>query len=209
MPDILSRLAVANGSHESFHSTRSSPGDGPTGQKTPDIDTAALQAAGVSVYDVDTYLNDPNIQLLLEEAVGTKKGKASSSRKDLSTSSSSTAVKPVQLGGPKTSHHVKLLYEICQSSGLQAEFEIEGDQASFGGSISINGETIRTDDKWRSKKEAKEGLAEKGMELVREMAQNARPKAAATADPQVNWIGRLLGKKLPKVRRPRLLFEQR
>jgi len=201
MPDLLSSLAAANGSNESFHSTRSSPAELTPHQKTLDV-----HSAGLPVYDADAYLNDPNNQLLLQDSVTAKKGKTSALRNDSSTGSGASSTEPIQLEAPKTSHHVKLIYEICQSSGLQLEFEIDGDQLGFGGWVSINGETIRADKIWRSKKEAKEGLAEKAMELARNLAQKpksapvtaAAAAAAATVGPQANWVGMLLGKKTPE-----------
>ena len=197
MPDLLSSLATANGSNESFHSMDSSPATSTPNQKPLDVHSAALQAAGVPVYDFDAYMNDPNNQLLLQDTVTAKKGKTSAPRNDLSTVSGSSSTEPVQLGAPKTSQHVKLLYEICQSSGLQLEFKIDGNHSGFGGWVSINGEKIEADEVWRSKKEAKEGLAEKGMELAHRLAQNPKsvPVAAAAVGHQVNWVGNLLGKK--------------
>lgn len=200
MPDMLSPLAAANGLHESFHSSHSSPPGTHTEEKPANTHTAALQAAGLPVCGVDEYLDDPNNQLLLQDAVTSKKRKNSGLTNDQSIGSPSSAAEPVPLGGSKTSHHVKMLYELCQSCGLQLEFDIGGDQLSFfGGSVSINGESVHSDQRWPNKKEAKEGLAEKGMELARRLAQNGKPAAAAAAtEPQVNWIGRLLGKEAYK-----------
>ena len=209
MADLLSSLAAANSSHESFHSTHSSLAAATINQKGPDVHTAALQAAGLPVYDVDAYLNDPKNQSLLHDLIATKKGKASTSRQDSCTGSGSSSTEPVQLGGPKTSHYVKVLYELCQSRGLQPEFEIDGDESGFGGWISINGETIGTDEKWRSKKEAKEGLAQKGIDLASRVAQNARPTPAAAAGPRENWIGKLLGEELLERAGPDYLFSRR
>lgn len=196
MPDLLSSLATANGSNKSFHSVDSSPATSTPNQKPLDVHSAALQAEGVAVYDLDAYMKDPNTQLLLKDSVTAQKGKTSSLRNDSSIGSGSSSREPVQLGAPKTSQHVKLLYEICQGSGLQLEFKIDGDPSGFGGWVSVNGEKIEADELWRSKKEAKEGLAEKGIELAQKLAQNPRSAqvAAATVGHQVNWIGNLLGK---------------
>lgn len=203
MPDLLSSLATANGSNESFHSVNSSPALSTPNQKPLDVHSAALQAAGVPVYDFDAYMNDPSHQLLLQGSVTAKKGKTSSLRNNSSTGSGSSSTEPVQLGAPKTSQHVKVLYEICQGSGLQLEFKIDGDPSGFGGWVSVNGEKIETDELWRSKKEAKEGLAGKGMELAQKLAQNPKsaPVPSAVAGPPVNWVGNLLGKKAPEKQR--------
>lgn len=200
MPDLLSSLATANGSNESFHSVNSLPATSTPNQKPLDVHSAALQAAGVPVYDFDAYMNDPSHQLLLQDSVTAKKGKTSSLRNNSSTGSGSSSIEPVQLGAPKTSQHVKVLYEICQGSGLQLEFKIDGDNSGFGGWVSVNGEKIEADELWRNKKEAKEGLAEKGMELAQKLAQNPKsaPVPSAAVGPQVNWIGNLLGKKVPE-----------
>ena len=197
MPDLLSSLAAANGSNESFHSVNSSPATSTHNQKPLDMHSAALQAEGVAVYDLDAYMNDPNNQLLLQDSTTARKGKTSSPRNRSSIGSGSSSTEPIQLGAAKTSQHVKLLYEICQGSGLQLEFKIDGDQSGFGGWMSVNGEKIEADELWRSKKEAKEGLAEKGLELAQKLAQNPRivPVAAGAVGHQVNWIGNLLGKK--------------
>ena len=193
MPDVLSRLAAANGSDESFHSSRSSPEE-PIKQKASDVHTAALQAAGLPVFDVDDYLNDPRNQLLLEKPTNSKKGKSSNSTKDTLPGSGSSVPEPVPLGGPKTSYRVKLLNEFCQSNGLEVGYNIEGDQMRlFGGSVSINGETAGSTRRWPNKKEAKEGLAEQGIELARRKAAEKRPVASAATGTQVNWAGKLQG----------------
>lgn len=193
MAGLLSSLTAAdNGSQEVFHSARSSPETGDNDQNH-DLHSRAMQANGLAVYDVDSFLNDPNNQLLLNDRSTTKKGKTAQSSQNPNNGSSSTT-EPIQLGGPRTSQHVKQLYEICQSRGLQPEFEYEGDDSCFSGSITINDETISIDQKFRSKKDVKEALAEAGIEIAKRVAQDIRPMMATDANNQVNWIGKLLGK---------------
>lgn len=72
-----------------------------------------------------------------------------------------------------------------------AEFEIDGDQTGgFAGMVTIGGQTVASEQRWRSKKEAKEGLAELGLPVVREMEAVARAKGGNGQDK--NWVGLLL-----------------
>ena len=189
MPDLLSRLAAANGFHESFHSSHSSPDAAAAMDQAPvnsaNTHIAALQSAGLPVYDVDAYLNDPKNQALLAST--------SKSKKAVAAQSSSSGNEPVLLGGPRTSHHIKTLYDICNPKGLQPEFEFEGDEQGFSGWVSINGETIGTDERWPNKKAVKEALAERAIPLAKSMPVLA-VKPAPAAESKVNWIGKLLGK---------------
>lgn len=191
MADILSSLAAANGSHESFHSTNSHPAVGDTISQSPgQVQIAALQAAGLPVHDVDTFLNSPENQALLAEAVSRKQ--TSQAKQSSTVGSNSGSSGPVLLGGTKTSHNIKALNEICQRKGLQLEFEIEGDQSGFSGWVSVGGENITTDKKWPSKKEAKEALA--GMAMLSAGTLEAKANATPGGSGQENWIGKLLGK---------------
>lgn len=185
MPDILSSLAAANGSHESFHSSHTSPDTAAAIDQGPaNTYIAALQAAGLPVHDVDAYLDDPENQALLASSSKSKKTVAA-------TQGSSSVNEPILLGGPKTSHHVKTLYEICSPKGLQPEFEFEGDEHGFSGWVSINGETIATDERWPNKKAAKEALAKRAIPLAKSMTVTGA-KPAPAAESKVNWIGKLL-----------------
>ena len=67
------------------------------------------------------------------------------------------------------------------------DFEIEGDKHGFGGWLKVGNEMIGRDERWRSKKDAKEGLAERGLEVVKAMPLRGK----VTASSQENWIGML------------------
>lgn len=198
MPDLLSSLAAANGSHESFHSTHTSPDTAAAINQDPaNTNIAALQAAGLSIYDIDAYLADPKSQALLNDTLSRKQKGVNSNKASIAQSSSSST-EPVLLGGPKTSHNTQALYDLCNRKGVRPEFEYEGDERGFSGSVTINGQTISTDKTWPTKKAAKEGLAERAIPLVNSivLVPDVDP-AAAAADSKVNWIGKLLGKTLP------------
>lgn len=79
--------------------------------------------------------------------------------------------------------------------GLTPRFEIEGNQLKgFGGNVKIGEKTATTEDRWRSKKGAKEGLAEKVLDFVKELPSQKRKRPAA--EPEENWIGLLHGAQL-------------
>lgn len=79
--------------------------------------------------------------------------------------------------------------------GLTPRFEIEGNQdKGFGGNVKIGEKTVTTEDRWRSKKAAKEGLAEKILDFVKELPSQKRKRPAA--EPEENWIGLLHGAQL-------------
>ena len=125
MPDLLSSLEAANGSHESFHSTHTSPDTAAVIKNTADPNLAALQAAGLPIYYLDTFLDDPKNQALLADTPS-RKQKGVISNKASTAQSSSSGTEPVLLGGPKTSHNVQALYDLCNRKGLRPEFEYEG-----------------------------------------------------------------------------------
>ena len=176
----LASILASNSSHESFHSTSSNhpPSTNAAVAHTgiPD-DDAALQ-----LHDVETFLNEPSTIALLATSASSKKRKTA-------TGSGSSSAKPIQLGSPKTSHNVSLLYVECQQRGIDPEFEFEGDQDGFSGSVTISGETLSSDQRWVTKKEAKESLAEKALPFVKAMERHEKISAA----PQENWIGKLQG----------------
>ena len=197
---------TAKDSHESFHSTRSQQEEAPTTNPGPiaDLHTAALQAAGLPVYDIDTFLNDPRNQASPEAKSPPQKKQ----RTNHGLSSSSSA--PQQIGSPKTTHNVPALHQLCQERGLVAEYDIDGDQAMwFGGTVTVGGEVIMSDQRWQNKKETKERLAELALPLVREMElrQKAKPvpssSSSSSSSPnekrelERNWVGMLVGKFSP------------
>lgn len=186
-------------SNESFHSSHSQQQlteptlISPSNHVISDLHAAALQAAGLPIYGVEAYLNHPRNQLPVNSpAVKSPPPKRQKVREG---SSSSVTGTPVQLGAPKTSHYVSALYYLCQEQGLAAEFEIDGSQdEGFGGMVTIGGQTVASDQRWRNKKEAKEALAELGLPIVREMGAVKRSKEAVPKEQDKNWVGMLLGR---------------
>ncbi|KAL8828071.1 MAG: hypothetical protein Q9170_006756 [Blastenia crenularia] len=186
MASILKQSLASKVSNESFHSTHSnqqppSPTLASVSKDTAtDLHAAALKAAGLPIYDIQTYLNEPRNQETLTSP-SQKKQKV----RDASSSSSCT---PVQLGAPITTHHVSALHQLCQERGLRAEFEIDGDQVTgFSGMVTIEGQTVASEQRWRNKKEAKEGLAALGLPVVREMEAVKREKQSGSGEQDKNW----------------------
>lgn len=175
----LGSMLAANSSHESFHSTSSNHH---LSADAVVADTGTPDGAPLQLHDVETFLNDPSTIALLTTATSSKQRK-------VATGSSSSSAEPIQLGSPKTSYNVSLLYVECQQRGIDPEFEFEGDQFGFSGSVTINGETLSSDQLWATKKEAKESLSAKALPFVKAMK---RPEKVA-AGPQENWIGKLQG----------------
>lgn len=197
MAFTMERDLAAKDSHESFHSTRSQP-EAPLANPASfhvvtDLHTAALQAAGLPVFDIETFLNDPRNQASPEVKSPPPK------KQRTNQANSSSLFAPEQIGSPKTTHNVPALHHICQERGLLAEYDIEGDQlAGFGGTVTVGGETIMSDQRWRNKKEAKEGLAELAVPVVRVMGPKHKDKVLSLSPkenrpPERNWVGMLIG----------------
>ena len=188
----IANLVAFNGSQESvhsFYSTQSNHSPSADAQVTADLRTAAFHKGEIDFLDVDKFLNDPKNKALLTDSTASKASKSSAGKRRTANPSNSSTGEPLQLGAPKTSHHVPLLYHECQQRGYNPEFEFEGDNHGFGGSVTINGETFSSDLRWNSKKEAKEGLAELAVPFVKAMEHCDKPASG----PQENWIGKLLG----------------
>lgn len=152
-----------------------------------DVHEAAMDGSGIEVQDVETYLNKPKNQAFLA-ASGTSSTKA----KHSVTGGGYSAPQPVQLGGPKTSHHVTTLHHLCQSQGLVPEFEIGAQpEGGFGGMLRVGDATVTSYEGWSTKKEAKEALAEKGIPLVKGM--KITGTGSAFGGESKNWIGLLMG----------------
>jgi len=79
---------------------------------------------------------------------------------------------------------------------LVPEFEIDGNQGGFGGILRIGEQTVGSEQRWRSKKEAKDRLAEKGVEVVRGTEAKGKSPAGGGGTSE-NWVGKLLGMMLP------------
>ena len=188
-----------NSSQESFHSLAEHPSPASPTKVSMDDDSdtsldpsqsqaSALQAAGLPIYDVEAYLAAPENAALLHRAPDQKKAQRKQPEPEIDPA------QPVSLGS-KSSHHLIAFHTLCQQKGLVPDFQIEGDAsiADFGGSLKIGNQSITSDERWHSKKEAREALAEKGLDIVQGM--EAKRKGPDTiGEKDKNWIGILLGK---------------
>ncbi len=175
MSDLLASLIVS-----------SSP---PSTQPPSRMPEAAVHAAGLVVHDVEAYLNDPKNKALM--ASTGKKSATGSTHVKHSAVGESFEPQPVQLGGAKTSHHVSALNHLCQQRGLVPLFEIVAqEEGGFGGWLRVGNETVVSYEKWFSKKEAKEALAEKGVEILKSMGDKG--KGPASEEDNKNWVGLLM-----------------
>ena len=202
MADLLESLITrSRSSQESFHSSYSEvqPTSPVPDQDTTMEDTAqrtiSSRAQGPdAVHDVDAFLNESANRVLLDSA--TKNKLQSEPTKSSTPAPSSFPIEPVQLGAPKSSHHVTLLYQICQDRGYTPVFHVEesaqGSQR-FGGMLIVGRETVTLDLPEGSKKEARQALAEKGCELVRCLDAKSKPKKDDAVKAE-NWVGKLTGK---------------
>lgn len=199
MADLLAHLVLPNSSQESFHSSTEhhstgSPTDPSTKhdsvipQPTSQSQFSAFQAAGLRIHDVDDYLAAPENAALIHRAPD---------RKSVPTTQLKPEMKPAQPVslGSKSSHHLIALHSLCQGKGLVPEFHIDGDSsiADFGGFLKIGDVTIASDERWHSKKEAREALAETAFATVNGM--EAKGKGSVTpGENHKNWVGMLVGK---------------
>lgn len=201
MGELLKSLIVPKSSQESFYSTRSHL-DSPalsSAQPGSDVLPTALEGSPLPIYDVDHFLNDPRNQTILSPPSNPPSPPLKRPRMNNGCSPSTSCSSPVQLGAPRTSHHVPNLYQLCQEKGLAVSFNVDGDQQDgFGGNLTIGEEVIASEQRWRNKKEAREGLAEKAIPVVKEMVGVPKEKNPATlpptTPPEKNWVGLLLGK---------------
>jgi hypothetical protein len=191
MADLLSSLVVPEHGTQpppSSINQATSQAQEPTAPTASQSQALAFRTTGLPIHDIDTYLADPSNAELLKK---TPKGNQSQP-KDAQRSSDS--VDPVSLGS-KTSHHVSALNHLCQLKGISAVFEIDGDasHADFGGVLKIENVIVTREERWHSKKEAKEALAEKGLEIVKTM-EVKRKEPGMFGEVAKNWIGILHGK---------------
>lgn len=91
-----------------------------------------------------------------------------------------------------TTHNVGQLNNQCQTIGLTPRYEIDGDQPiGFGGSLQLGPHTITRNERWPTKKAAREGLAQKGLAVVRDI-QRKKAKEETSVE---NWVGKLHSKR--------------
>lgn len=137
----------------------------------PPLELCSKDAAGPEFPNAGSYLMRPEIIALI--ASGAREPK-------LQTSFVSQI----------TNHHLPLLNHESQTRGLIPRFEIEGSQRmGFGGKIKVGDQTITSEERWQTKKAAKEGLSEKAIEVVKAMPLLKRKRSAG--ETQKNWIGML------------------
>lgn len=199
MADLLSSLVVPaspRSSQESFRSLSSQPHTetaAPSSAKLhssppapSNIPPSAFEAADLPVYDIDSYLAQ-NVGL---RATPAKKPSGAPKESDPAAIES---LEPVPLG-TKTSFYVGALNQLCQSKGFFPIFEIEGD-VDFGGILKLRDAAVASDRRWPSKREARESLAEKGLEVVKGMEAKGKEPGVPQAVGR-NWVGMLLGESL-------------
>lgn len=199
MADLLRSLVLPNSSQESFHSLAEHPvpssvtdvstdHSSDTPQPTSQSQLSALQAAGLPIHSVDAYLAAPENAALLHYAPDRKSANTKQQKPGLDPA------QPVSLGS-KSSHHVTALNLLCQQKGLLPDFQIDGGayNADFGGLLKIGDVTITSDERWHSKKEAREALAEKGFQTVKDMEKKKKKETSAPSEKDKNWIGILVG----------------
>lgn len=131
----------------------------------------------------EDYLELPRTKALLAAANANFKGKGSKSKGNGPVA----AVQPVQLGEPTSSSHTAELNQLGQKLGIVPQYDFEGDnQQGWGGTLRLGERTITKDGmRWQTKKAAKDGLAELGLEAM---------KGTASVQTMVNtrnWAGLL------------------
>lgn len=90
-----------------------------------------------------------------------------------------------------TTHYVGQLNNQCQTLGLSAYYEIDGDQQiGFSGYLQLGPHMITMDERWPSKKAAKEGLATQGLAIANALQTKKAEEATSTE----NWVGMLNSK---------------
>lgn len=195
MTDLLTSLvdpSNLNSSQESFHSISSQPPshDIAMAEPTTHAHASAFQAAGLPIFDAESFLTDPKHASLRDKAASATKPKSQTSKR---AQQSSDTGEPVSLES-KTSHYVGALNTLCQTKGFLPVFEIEGDASvpDFGGALRLRDVTIASEERWHSKKEAREALAQKGLETARGMPKEKSTDTGGDMDER-NWVGMLLG----------------
>ncbi|KAI9876999.1 MAG: hypothetical protein M1830_005065 [Pleopsidium flavum] len=216
MADLLQHLRPPN-SQESFHSTRetfddpsatpdaqyhSSPAASSSHAPAVNQDNttiAALQAAGLSVHDVNSYLNDPENERLLAETSKRHKGLNNKAKTPSTTTTTAgvegaptTTTEPVQLGSPKTSHHISRLNHLCQERGLRPVFDFDEPEPQKFTAVVRFGELVFTTEGkvFESKREAKEAVAAQGMRVLEDVPVPGAGAGVGGGEGE-NWVGML------------------
>ena len=179
MADIMGTLILPkNASQDSFHSTHSQsshflPNPGPT-----TVNALILQ-------DVDAFLDDCQNEALAKSRASFEATAGSKPTPHVEPQ------QPVLIGQTRSSQHIQTLHYLCQQRGIIPEFDLNGGTSTdWGGWLRINEHNIGSDQRWPTKKAAREGLAEKAIEIVKDIQIMG---AQVRTSSQINWVGRLLG----------------
>ena len=131
----------------------------------------------------EDYLELPRTKALLAAANANLKGKGSKSKGNGPVA----AARPVQLGEPTTSFHTAELNQLGQKLAIVPDYDFEGDtQQGWGGRLRLGERTITKEGmRWQTKKAAKDGLAELGLEAMKEMTSEQNNVKTT------NWVGLL------------------
>lgn len=195
MADLMEHL-IQPSSQESYSSSQAAPATAapPTTEHQPHQDQhdsstiAALQAAGLDVQNVESYLSNPETSRLLKAA----------SAPTAWPTFAEGSVAPVQLGPARSSQCISELTQIAQQRGLQAHFDFDEPQRQrFTGALRLGTHVVRLPDgvTFGSKREAKEALAAEGLEVLRRLPAAAAPGGgqAGLEGGEENWVGKLVG----------------
>jgi len=203
-------------SQESFHSSHSHQSD--STPSAPPSSQAQMQSAtpsqqvlpgdsngpGLVLHNVDEFLSraDNSVGTPTNGAIKAPQGKKKSPAQQAAPTPPkpipATTIVPVQVGVPKSSASISRLNTICQQKGLFLDYDIQPTETltpEFRGTVTIGTQVIVCEETQPSKKDVKQALAEKGLEVAERM--EARVKRVEEGGSEVggteNWIGKLLG----------------
>jgi hypothetical protein len=112
----------------------------------------------------------------------------------------------VQLGVPRDSIIVSRFYELCTEKGVYPDFGFEESKnklQAFTGRLTVGGQTIYVDKEQNSKKDVRQLLINRGIEIVKRL--DAKPKTKrkedmafnnTPVDKSENWVGKLVGRSI-------------
>lgn len=126
-----------------------------------------MSGSPLCLISAEDYLERPQTKALLAAANANSKGKSSKSK----SNGTVVAVHPVQLGEPTSSFHTAELNQLGQQLGIVPQYDLEGNnQQGWGGKLTLGERTITEDGvRWQTKRAAKGGLAELGLETMKAM----------------------------------------
>lgn len=181
-------------------------------EPTASLTQRSLPSSLPNVFSIEEFERQHHEQALLDAQLQPSRSELSGRPTTTAGNGTTTARNPasqlapavaVPLGKPRTTEHIKHFHELCQQRGIAPAFEFENvDQQRFGVRLSFGDKVLEEKGPFNSKKEAKEAVAERGLEVVREMV---REGALSTdeggsrgggEERAENWIGLLLGKSM-------------